>query len=349
MDLSGRGMLDALPMALVATADNSVVFLNRRMSQALGVEGPDWVGRPLADFAALVAERLGDAAFSARLASHRNPECPMSVELEWRTADKVCQMREESAPLRDAGGNIRGRILAYTDISREKAIDRMKSEFIAIASHELRTPMTSIKGSIDLILSGAAGDVSNDGQELLEIAQKGCERLIRLINDILDLAKIEAGRIKLRLARMDVAEAAEHAVSSLRSLAAMSNVALRVDRAESLPLVEADRDRIEQVLTNLLSNAIKYAPPQSEAVVELSAAEGWVQCAVVDRGCGIPESELSRVFDRFHQVVDARRKSGTGLGLAIAQALVHEHKGEIWVESKVNEGARFIFRLPVPP
>lgn len=343
-------VLDSLASGILALdLENRILFLNRALARRLGVEREQWLGRPLADLAELVEPHLSPQVFRERLELPADLRAARSEELEWRLGNQVLWLREDSGALRDASGRVVGRLLAYHDISREKAIDRMKSEFIAVASHELRTPMTSIKGSVDLILSGFAGEVSTGTQELLEIAQKGCDRLIRLINDILDLAKIEAGQLRLKLVRMDLTEAVERSIRGVKSLADQSEVALRLVRSEDLPVVEADKDRMEQVITNLLSNAIKYSPPKGEVVVELCALDNWLQCSVCDQGCGIPESDLHRVFGKFQQVADAPRKHGTGLGLAISQALVLEHDGRIWVESRVNEGSRFIFRLPTVP
>jgi signal transduction histidine kinase len=173
-----------------------------------------------------------------------------------------------------------------------------------------------------------------------------CERLIRLINDILDLNKIEAGQVRLNLEPTDLAAVAQSSIESLNPLAEQSKTSLKLDKAEPLPQTEIDKDRMTQVLTNLISNAIKFSPPEGEVRVEISAEDGWVQCSVADQGCGIPEDEIGRVFGKFQQLSNSRRKGGSGLGLAISHALISEHGGRIWVESKVNEGSRFTFRLP---
>ena len=341
-------LLNSLASGVLAVdLENRIVFLNRAMARRIGVKAEEWVGRHAAELLGLVAPRLVSAEeeFGSRLAWQRDPKAKHSHQLEWKTGDQTIYLREDSAPLRDAAGQIIGRVFVYHEISREKAIDRMKSEFIAVASHELRTPMTSIKGGVDLILSGFAGEISADTQELLEIAQKSCDRLIRLINDILDLSKIEAGQVKLNLVLMDLADVVERSIRGVKQLADQSEVELRIERPAELPPVEVDKDRMEQVVTNLLSNAIKFAPARSQVRVELSAADGWVQCSVVDQGTGIPETEMHRVFGKFQQMGD-RKRGGTGLGLAITQALVHEHRGKIWVESRVNQGSSFIFRIP---
>lgn len=345
-----RHILDSLSSGLlVLDGANRVSFLNRVLAEMLHATPEEWVGRDAEELAVVMAR------FAQPLAAPRFawPDSFGSRDIEWRDAETLRYFREDSAPLvadgSRAAGN--GRVIAYHDVSHEKAVDRMKSEFISVASHELRTPMTSIKGSVDLILSGFAGETSPEMQELLEIAQKSCDRLVRLVNDILDLSKIEAGQLKLNLERLDVTEIAVRAICAVKPLADKSNVRLRVDRPQPLPIVEADPDRIEQAITNLLSNAVKFSPPKGDVVVELSSDENWVQCAVSDQGVGIAEKDLHRIFGKFQQLSEGRRRGGTGLGLAITRGLIDEHRGSIWVESRVGVGTKFIFRLPVavPP
>lgn len=351
MEVLERQVLDSSPSGVLAVDRRSrILFVNRSLARAFGIEAPQWVERPVNDFVALVESHFEcPEGFGLRFDLNPDDRRAHSAFLEFRhkQGDRVLHLREDSRPLRDSSGGIVGRLFIYTDMAREKEVDRMKSEFIAIASHELRTPMTSIKGSVDLILSGYAGDISTDTQELLEIAQKNCDRLIRLINDILDLAKIEAGQIRLNLERLDLSDAAERSIQGVQSLADQNEIQLVLERPREMPLVEADKDRIEQVVTNLLSNAIKFSPPRSQVRVQLEVVDGWVQCSVMDQGGGIAADQLQRVFGKFQQLGNSARKGGTGLGLAITQALVNEHRGKIWVESKLNQGTQFIFRLPL--
>jgi PAS domain S-box-containing protein len=339
-------ILDSLGSGLLALdLEGKVVFLNRRMGELLGVKPSEWLGRPGQELARRVKELAGSIP-RLRLEIPGEAEGVSSREIEWRNEERLRYFREDTAALRDATGRVTGYLFAYHDISREKAIDRMKSEFISVASHELRTPMTSIKGSVDLILSGFAGDTSPEMQELLEIAQKSCDRLVRLVNDILDLAKIESGQLKLTRLPADITEIVVRSICAVKPLADRNEIRLRVERPQPLPAVELDADRIEQVITNLLSNAVKFSPPKGEVVVEILPVEDWVQCSVIDKGSGIPEKDQRRIFGKFQQLSEGRKRGGTGLGLAITQALVEEHGGTIWVESVVNEGSRFIFRLP---
>ena len=350
--IAERNILDSLGSGLlVLDARDRVSFVNRTLAEMLHIAREEYVGRSAGEFAVLMSR----FALPAAMPRFDWPDAFGSRDIEWRDGETLRFFREDSSPLdagnpgQGAGG--KGRVFAYHDVSHEKAIDRMKSEFISVASHELRTPMTSIKGSVDLILSGFAGETSPEMQELLEIAQKSCDRLVRLVNDILDLSKIEAGQLKLNLERLDITEIAVRAICAVKPLADKNEVRLRVDRPLPLPIVEADPDRIEQAITNLLSNAVKFSPPKSEVVVELSSDNLWVQCAVCDQGVGIAEKDLHRIFGKFQQLSEGRRRGGTGLGLAITRGLIDEHRGSIWVESRVGHGSRFIFRLPIaaPP
>jgi signal transduction histidine kinase len=240
-----------------------------------------------------------------------------------------------------------GYLLTFTDATREGEIDEMKSDFISVASHEMRTPMTSIKGSLELLLGGYAGELAPEATELMGICLTAVDRLVRLINDLLDIAKIESGKMELNLDRIKVIECVKKSMRSLRSLAEANKISIDAEPGESIPDVLADRDRIEQVITNLLSNALKYTPPKSSVRISVLSADNAVRVSVIDQGPGIPPDQLQKVFDRFQQLAGA--KKGTGLGLTIARALVEQHHGRIWVESELGRGTTFHFELPAIP
>ena len=342
-------ILDSMTSDILAVdSENRVLFVNAALCERLGIQRETWTGRPASELFSLAASRVPAKRQPLyRPPARRNATRAQSREVELHDGQRIVHLREDSGPLHDEAGHLVGRLYAYHDLSWEKTIDQMKSEFISIASHELRTPMTAIKGSVDLILGGCTGQVSGEAVELLEVAHSSCDRMIRLINDILDLSKIEAGQIKLRLAAIDIGDVAEHSLRSLKTLAAKDEITFKFVLPENLPSVEADRDRIEQVITNLLSNAIKFSPAKGEIAVDVFADSGWVSCSISDQGCGLAEEDLDRIFGKFQQVGSPQRGGGTGLGLAISHALITEHRGKIWVESRVNAGSRFVFRLPV--
>ncbi len=330
----------------VVSRENQFVYCNHTLALWLDLAREVYVGRPVAELDDVVEARL--APCDGRPPYLRfDDDNAHGREFTVQLANHTLHVRQDCCPWHSADGQLLGRIFLFIDLTREKAIDRMKTEFIAVASHELRTPMTSIKGSIDLVLGGFAGEIPPETRELLEIAHKSCDRLIRLVNDILDLAKIEAGQIKLKKSPVDLLEPVERSMRGVKSYADQSGVKLSLRKPASLPLVAADKDRIEQVVTNLLSNAIKFSPDNGEVTVEVSVAHDSIRCMVADRGCGIAPDDLEKVFGKFQQVGEAPRKGGTGLGLAIAQGLVHEHGGKIWVESRLGEGSQFIFTVPL--
>ena len=232
------------------------------------------------------------------------------------------------------------------DISGRREVERLKQEFISTVSHELRTPLTSMLGSLDLLLAGVLGELTPDASELIEIAQRNAARLIALINDILDLDRLESGRLQMHAQRVRLRDIGRTAVEAVSSFAAREGIVIDL----RLPDVEvfADEGRICQVLVNLVSNAIKFSPRASRVTVDASVADTMATISVIDHGRGIPSAFLGRIFERFEQVEagDARKNSGSGLGLAICRLIVEQHGGTIGVESTEGEGSRFWFTLP---
>jgi len=347
-----RAVLDsATTPAFAFGTEQRVFFYNRAFADLLGLSPEVLQGKNVAELVDLMGTGLVDpAGYRARLESlAADGEKTSVAQVDYNT-DVRLTFKELSQPIRLSDGSLLGRLFLYLDITREKEIDQTKSEFISIASHELRTPMTSIKGSLDLLLGGFAGDVNEETRELLVIAHSGCERLIRLINDILDLSKIEAGKMQLRLQRMNLVDSVQRSVRTIKSYADSLNVKLVVEAAEPLPEILGDKDRLDQVVTNLLGNAIKFSPPEGTVTVTVRAVGEGIECRVVDTGPGIPTDQVDRIFDKFHQVVGpSKKKGGTGLGLTIARALVVEHNGRIWAESQVGRGSQFNFVIPAAP
>ncbi len=232
------------------------------------------------------------------------------------------------------------------DITERKQIERMKREFVAIVSHDLRTPLTSIQGFLALLDAGAYGELTEAGVQSLTVADSSITRLIKLINDLLDSERIESGKFELQLSNVSLLEILQESLHAVETFGTQQGVSLEI-KSEDLPLV-ADGDRLIQVLVNLLSNAIKFSPSGSKVVLESAALEDFVEIRVIDEGRGIPAEFLDSVFERFKQVKksDAKNKSGTGLGLAICKAIVEKHGGSIGVTSQEGKGSTFWFRIP---
>ncbi|MDZ8187693.1 MAG: PAS domain S-box protein [Nostoc sp. ChiSLP02] len=235
------------------------------------------------------------------------------------------------------------------DITDQHAIDRMKNEFISIVSHELRTPLTAIQGFLGLLNTGIYDNKPEKAKRMLQQALTNSDRLVRLVNDILDLERLSAGQVQLVMEACEAEDLMQRAVEEVQSIALAASVTLSI--ISTTARVWASPDSIIQTLTNLLSNAIKFSPPDSVITLSAQPQADCVLFQVKDQGRGIPAEKLETIFERFQQVdvSDARAKGGTGLGLAICQSIILQHDGNIWAESTLGEGSTFYFTLPMPP
>jgi PAS domain S-box-containing protein len=327
----------------IANDEDWLVFLNRSTRRALGL--PD-----------------DDALPTLRAADLVTPDARAAYAGALETAQRTGVWHGESSLIREGGRPMpvsqvvlahrdeRGEVEAFTvvarDITAQKEVERLKNEFVSIVSHELRTPLTSIRGSLGLIDGGATGELPAKAAKMVQIARNNTDRLVRLINDILDLDKIEAGKMELALEQTRLTDVLGRAVAGLEGAAAARGVELTWS-VEGPEPIRADPDRIIQVLTNLVGNALKLSPAGGRVEIVARGVDP-VRLSVRDEGPGIPQSDLQKVFGRFAQVdaSDSRAKGGTGLGLAISKAIVEEHGGRIWAESALGSGATFHFELP---
>jgi PAS domain S-box-containing protein len=254
-----------------------------------------------------------------------------------------------NALLRNPQGEIVGTMSIGEDITERQVVERIKDEFISVVSHELRTPIASIHGGLNLLSSGLIAPQSDKGRRVIEIASENADRLVLLVNDILELERLESGKIQLQKKPCDAADLMVNAKNIMQVMANRAGIKLSV-APESIHFY-ADPERILQVLTNLLSNALKFSAKGSIVwlTLERQAEENCVLFTVKDRGRGIPAEQLESIFERFHQVdaSDSRKKGGTGLGLAICQSIVQQHGGQIWARSALGEGSSFCFTLPL--
>jgi PAS domain S-box-containing protein len=265
----------------------------------------------------------------------------------------VREVRAVGRAVRDDSGNVVRLVGTMQDVTEHRAAQRMKDEFVGVISHELRTPLTSIRGALGLMAGGAVGTLPPKAQRMADVALNSCQRLVRLVNDILDVEKISAGKLELDLERLSVAELVGGALEEMRAMAQQAGVTLTTTRTDGVVL--ADRDRMAQTLTNLLSNAVKFSPEGGVVTVSAGPARaegggnGLVQFTVTDQGAGIPADKLEAIFDRFAQAdaSDTRAKTGTGLGLPICRGIVEQHGGRIWATSTPGSGSTFTFVLPV--
>jgi signal transduction histidine kinase len=245
----------------------------------------------------------------------------------------------------------RGLLRALRYATERKRLERLKDEFVSTVSHELRTPLTSIAGSLGLLMGNVAGELSKPAARLLEIAHSNSERLVRLVNDILDIEKLESGRVTFNLRRVEVRVLVKQAVEEINDFAAARGVDVQLtDFGNAVTYVRADSDRLVQVMTNLLSNAVKFSAPENAVVVAVDARENpdVVRFSVRDHGPGIPLEFRPRIFERFAQAdaTNARRKGGTGLGLSIAKQIVDRLGGTVGFDDAPGGGTVFYVELP---
>ncbi len=253
------------------------------------------------------------------------------------------------APLITEIGGAPGLVAALRDVSREAEVERLKNEFISTVSHELRTPMTSIKGYTDLLFLGMAGGLSDAQRNFLQIIKSNADRLTALVNDILDISRIETGRLRLTIEPLDLGKIVSHVVTSFQEQYRESNLTLEWQVPEDLPEVRGDEARITQVLNNLLANAWHYTPAGGHVSVSIREVDEFLQIDIEDTGIGIAEDDLSRIFDRFYRVDHpvVQETGGTGLGLSIVKMFVEMLGGEIWVDSELDVGSIFHFTVPL--
>jgi signal transduction histidine kinase len=234
------------------------------------------------------------------------------------------------------------------EAARAHELTQLKSEFVTLVSHELRSPLTSITGYVELLLEGSGGASAEAQRESLGIVKRNADRLLQLIDDLLDMARIEAGKVELRRTRLDLAGLMQEVAKALRPQIEAKGQRLTLDLAEALPAVTADADRVTQILTNLLSNAHKYTPPAGSITITARGEEGHVRVNVQDTGIGLSSDDQAQLFTKFFRAQHRTTAGvgGTGLGLAITRALVELHGGEITVTSTLGQGTTFGFTLP---
>jgi signal transduction histidine kinase len=249
-----------------------------------------------------------------------------------------------AAPL---DGPLHGYVYVLRDVTTALSLLEMKARFVSIVSHEIRTPLTSLAGSLDLLDAGIIGDIPTRAADLIDVARESTSRLVRLVNDVLDLDRLESQRVDLTLSQQTSDDLFVEVFRAMQPLATKNGVRLVAD--PTCEPFQADHDRVIQVLLNLVQNALKFSPPSSTIIVSSRRHDGEIRFSVEDEGRGIPSDELERIFEPFTQVdtSDDRRDSGTGLGLTISRGIVLRHGGRIWAENRASVGSRFVFTLPI--
>jgi signal transduction histidine kinase len=339
---------------LVTSANNRISFLNRSAAEILDLEPGQVIGQALDVFGGLFGKSAGPWMETIRNWSDSpigyEPGDTFAEQLDLENG-RVVLVHLAPVILQN---DFLGTVSIFRDITHEVEVDRLKSEFVATVSHELRTPMTSIRGYVDVLLMGAAGAVNENQTHFLNIIKNNTERLNILVNDLLDVSRIESGRVTLSPQALDLREIAEDVIGDVlrRSQEENKPIALSLEAPKKLPHVYGDIERVRQILGNLVDNAYHYTPENGTIIVQIHPNGGKeVQVDVKDNGIGIPVDDQARVFERFYRGEHPMVLStpGTGLGLSIVKQIVEMHKGRIWMKSSgvPGDGSTFSFTLPV--
>jgi len=328
---------------VVVDSEGKVIMMNPAAERLLGASGNDKIGKSLLDN--LKEEHLLSLARGSRDAEDRE------IELVSKRDETKKVLRASSAVVENENGQTVGMVSVLSDITKQKELDRMKDNFVASVSHELRTPLVAIGKSISLILNKNAGEISPTQEQFLTIAERNLKRLGLLVNDLLDLSKLEAGRIELKAQPSSIDKIIYESIATLKTWAETKSINIQTKIQEGLPEVNIEENRIIQVLNNLIGNAIKFTPENGNIIIEArpSNRERTLEVSVADTGVGIAKEDLGKIFDKFYQSGErvSTDISGTGIGLTIAKEIVELHRGKIWAESEEGKGAKFTFTLPL--
>ncbi|MBN2121117.1 MAG: PAS domain S-box protein [Candidatus Omnitrophica bacterium] len=326
---------------VVVDAEGKVIMMNPAAEKLLGASKIDKAGKPLSD-------NIGEDKLISLVKGSPDKD-KNEIELNSQADETKKILRASTAVVENENGQTVGMVSVLSDITKQKELDRMKSRFVSSVSHELRTPLVAVDKSISLLLSKAAGPVSSQQEEFLSIAKRNLKRLSTLINDLLDMSKLEAGKMRMNIEPCSIEEIINEAVEGFRSWVNTKSIIFNKNIQDGLPLISADSQRIIQILNNLIGNAIKFTPSNGQITVEARLDKEMVEVSVKDTGQGIPREDLAKIFDKFYQVSErvVTDITGTGLGLSISKEIVELHGGKIWVESDRGQGARFIFTLPL--
>jgi len=332
-------------------ADGNVTFANPAAARMTRYRPEEMTGRHLHGLVHHTREDgtpypADESPVLASLVDRAIHRCDLDVY--WRSDGTQFPVEYTSTPIVD-GDRTRGAVVVFRDVTDRREIERVKDQFTSVVSHELRTPLTSIRGSLGLLESGVLGPLPDKGRRMIQIAVENTDRLVRLINDILDLERSNSGALALRPAPCEAADLIALAADAVLPMAVEADVTLAI-HADIAPFA-ADADRVIQTLTNLMSNAVKFSPPGSTVTIASERRDGEILFRVSDCGRGIPADRIETIFERFQQVdaSDSREKGGTGLGLAICRSVVDLHGGRIWAQSVPGEGSTFSFVLPAGP
>jgi diguanylate cyclase (GGDEF)-like protein/PAS domain S-box-containing protein len=317
-----------------------IVRCNKAMTQFLNKSFADILGRNCCDFVHGTSEPFKECPFERMRETHSSEVVIVQRGSQW--------FRISVDPLLDKEGNLLGGVHIMSNITKDKEVDRMKSELISNVSHELRTPLSTIQEGIALMFDETLGPIQEEQKDMLARVKNNIDRLARLINDLLDMSKVDEGKLELQKSTVNITALAEEVFSSFRKQAHSKKIQLKSRIQKDIPPLNIDPDRITQVLTNIIANSVKFTSAHGCITLEIKDKEQEVEIIVTDTGIGIARKNITGLFDRFSQFnrVYGPGERGTGLGLPISKEIVEMHGGRIWVESEVGKGSTITFSLP---
>jgi PAS domain S-box-containing protein len=328
---------------VVTDHDNRVILCNPAAQKIF-----DLVPHRILDHSIEEACKVGDFRVLVDYIRQMREDDGLASAREEEAEVKGKKLKINIAPLMDDRGEFAGVVMSIRDITMEEEVDRMKTEFISTVSHELKTPLTSMKGSLQYIISRGKWQTETE-PELLKVCLRNTDRLIRLINDILDISKIEAGKLDFPLKPQSIADLVRYAIEEIRGFAMNRDVTINNNVGSDLPQVYGDHDRLIQVLTNLLSNAVKFSPTGKSVMLCAKREGNYVSVSVADEGETIRWSDRDKLFRKFQQLhtICVAEGGGTGLGLAICKEIIERHHGRIYYQEGAEGGNVFTFTVPV--
>lgn len=321
-----------------------VVSINPKAEQILSVDRVAVTRRPVADLLNddVLFNRIRDVAMSGRARRAGAEDLVLSIP----RGEEMYHYELDITEVRAEGRGSLGFVLAIEDITKFRELDRLKTEFVATVSHELRTPLTSMAMSIDLLHESVGGSLEQRDREMLDVAREDVQRMRALVNELLDLSRVESRQLAIEAEEVEAAPLVERILATFRPQAEKAGIELAAELPADLPAMRADSTKIGWVLANLVSNALRHTPQGGHILIAADAVRDFVQLSVSDDGVGIPFEMQARIFGKFVQVPGERASGGTGLGLAIAKGIVNAHGGTIWVDSTPGQGSTFTCLVP---
>jgi len=329
--------------------EKEILFINRVAGQLLNMNEKDAIGKDANDL-------LKNNDLLSRILQIRNSDKPIKIYADGKESYFQLERREITVPLYEerpddviqGSSKTAGEVYMLKNITQYKELDEAKTNFIATVSHELKTPISSIKMSLKLMADERIGTLNPEQQELIQHIREDCGRLLKITGELLDLAQVETGNLQLNFVKADPKTIALYAIDAVAFQAEQKSIELELISRSDLPAVYVDTEKTAWVLVNFLSNALRYSVPKSKVVIQIVEKDNNIEFSVRDFGKGIDDRYQKRLFDRYFQVpTDGNNKSGSGLGLAISKDFIEAEGGKIWVKSAIGEGSKFCFSLPI--